>query len=118
MVAEVVDLTSGDIPGELFCIQAMFPDDQYDHMNPLLAHKAVSDPDTLYYHQAMKEPDRERFKEGMKKEIDDQFANGNFTVVHRSEVPPDQTVLPAVWQMKRKRDVRTGDQKVQGETQH
>ena len=109
MVAEVEHLTSGDIPGELFCLQAMFPDDQYDHVNPLLAHKAVSDPDTLYYHQAMKEPDRARFEEGMKKEIDDQFANGNFTVVHRSEVPPDQTVLPAVWQMKRKRDVRTGE---------
>jgi hypothetical protein len=39
IVAEVENLTSGDIPGELFCLQAMFPaDDQYDHVNPLLAH--------------------------------------------------------------------------------
>ncbi len=69
----------------------------------------MSDPDTPYYRQAMKEPDRARFEKGMKKEIDNQFANGNFTVVHRSEVPPDQTVLPTVWQMKRKQDVRTGE---------
>jgi hypothetical protein len=109
MVAEVGHLTSGDVPGEIFCLQAMFHDNRHDHENPLLVHKAVSDPDTLYYHQAMKEPDKEKFEEGMKKEIDDQFANGNFTVVHKSEVPSDQTVLPAVWQMRRKRDVRTGE---------
>jgi hypothetical protein len=108
MVAEVVRLTSGDVTGEVFCLQAMFPDDQHVHDDPLLALKAVSDPDTLYYHQAMKEPDREEFEKGMTKEIDDQFANGNFTVVHKSKVPEDQTVLPAVWQMRRKRDARTG----------
>lgn len=108
MVAEVEHLTSGDVKGEIFCLQSMFPDDQYAHDDPLLAYKAVSDPDTLYYHQAMREPDKNEFLEGMKKEIDDQFANGNFTVVHKSKVPKGQIVLPAVWQMRRKRDVRTG----------
>jgi hypothetical protein len=44
----------------------------------------------------------------MLKEITDQFENGNFTVIHKSQVPEGQIVLPAVWQMRRKRDVRTG----------
>ena len=35
------------------------------------------------------------------------FENGNFTVVHRSQVPDAHTILPAVWQMKRERDART-----------
>jgi hypothetical protein len=86
----------------------MFPDDEHEHDDPLLAYKAVSDPDTLYYHQAIKEPDRELFEKGMEKEIHDQFENGNFTIIHKSKVPQGETVLPAVWQMKRKRDAKTG----------
>jgi hypothetical protein len=111
MIAEVQDLTSGDVPGTIFCFQAMFPDDIYDHDNHLLAYKAVSDPDTLYYHQAIKEHDRKKFVEGMTKEINDQFANGNFTVIHKSKVPKDQIVLPTVWQMRRKRGAKAGEVK-------
>ena len=111
MYAEDEDLTSGDVPGEIFCLQAIFSDDLLDHQDPLLAYKAVSDPDTLYYHQAIKEHDREKFEEGMSKEINDQFENRNFTVIHKSRVPKDQVVLPAVWQMRRKRDARTGQVK-------
>jgi hypothetical protein len=77
--------------------------------DPLIAYKAVSDPDMLYYyHQAMNEKDRERFQESMLKEMTDQFDNGNFTVIHKSEVPKGQTIFPAVWQMRRKRDAKDG----------
>jgi hypothetical protein len=109
MMAELSPLTADDIEGELFCYAAMFPDDDdRDHDDPLLAYKAVSDPDTLYFHEAMKEKDRAKFLEGMSKELQDQFENGNFTVIPRSEVPQGEVVLPAVWQLKRKRDVKTG----------
>ena len=108
MIAEVEQATKDDVIGEIFSFQAMFPDDAHERDDPLLAYKAVSDPDTLYYHQAIKEPDRELFEKGMEKEIHDQFENGNFTIIHRSEVPQGETVLPAVWQMKRKRDAKTG----------
>ena len=109
MKAEIAELTSHDVEGEIFCYVTMFPDDdRTDYDDPLLAYKAVSDPDTLYYHQAMREDDREEFKSSMLKEVTDQFENGNFTVVHRSEVPSHQTVLPAVWQMRRKRDAKSG----------
>ena len=44
----------------------------------------------------------------MLKELTDQFENGNFTVIHKDKVPKGSTILPAVWQMKRKRDAKTG----------
>jgi hypothetical protein len=109
MCTEISEATRGDVEGEIYCYVAMFPnDDRWSYRDPLLAYKAVSDPDTLYYHQAMKEEDREKFQESMAKEVTDQFNNGNFTVIPRSEVPKGQTILPAVWQMRRKRDAKDG----------
>jgi hypothetical protein len=67
----------------------------------------TSDPDTMYHHQAMKQPDAEEFWKAMKKEWNDQLQNGNFTLIHRSRVLEGATILPAVWQMKRKRDIKT-----------
>ena len=104
---EMTTLTEEDIPGEILCLEAMFPDHQQQHMmmrldnDPLYAYKATSDPDTMYMHQAMKEPDKDKFKEAMVKEVKDQMENGNFSIVHRSEVPKGKFILPAVWQMKR-----------------
>ena len=108
MMAELSQATSGDVEGEIFCLQAMFPT-YADETGPDPLHilKATTDPDTMYLHQAMKEPDAEEFKKAMQKEWDDQLSNGNFTIHHRSEVPEGATVLPAVWQMKRKRDIKT-----------
>jgi hypothetical protein len=45
----------------------------------------------------------------MEKEIKDQFENGNFTVIRKTEVLDGHTILPAVWQMRRKRDAKTGE---------
>jgi hypothetical protein len=43
--------------------RTIFPDkDAFNDVNPLLAYKAVSNPDTLYYHQAMKEHDSKEFR--------------------------------------------------------
>jgi hypothetical protein len=55
----------------------------------------------------MQELDKKQFVKAMKKEAQDQFENGNFTVMHKSKLPKGATVLPAVWQMKRKRDTKT-----------
>jgi hypothetical protein len=75
----------------------MFPNnDRWSCRDPLLAYRAVSDPDTLYYHQAMEGEDSDKFQESMAKEVTNQFNNGNFTVIPRSEVPKGQTILPAV----------------------
>ena len=94
-----------DIPGEIFACQALYPD--VDIPDNILAMKASADPDTMYMHQAMKEKDRAEFLKAMWKEWEDQIGNGNFTIIHRSKLPEGATLLPAVWQMKRKRDIRT-----------
>ena len=73
----------------------------------LVAQKASTDPDTMYRHEAMKEPDYVEFLKAMEKEVQDQMGNGNFRLVKRSSVPKTATLLPAVWQMRRKRDIRT-----------
>ncbi len=91
MCTEISKGTRGDVEGEIYCYVAMFPsDNRWSYRDPLLAYKAVSDPDTFYYHQAMKEDDRDKFQENMAKEVTDQFNNGNFTVTPKSEVQRDK----------------------------
>ena len=43
----------------------------------------------------------------MSKEVEDQTKNGNFSIVDRKSVPKGRTILNAVWQMRRKRDIKT-----------
>jgi len=62
----------------------------------------------MYHHQAMRQPDAAAFRKAMDTEIKDQMNNGNFTVMRRSKIPEDAAILPTVWQMKRKRDIKTG----------
>jgi hypothetical protein len=107
MMAEVINQ---EIDGELFSFQAMFSqDDSLTQDHGLLAYKAKADPDTLYLHQALKEPDREKFIEAMEKEIAQQVQRGVYSIIKRSKVPQGAMILPAVWALRRKRDVRTGD---------
>ena len=58
MMVELTNATESDIPGEIFCLQAMFTNytGTFD-IDPLMAYKATSDSDTMYMHQAMKQPD-------------------------------------------------------------
>ena len=75
--------------------------------DPLWMYKAVTDPDTMYHHKAMRELDAQQFKQAIQKEWDDQLQNGNFTLIKKVEVPEGATILPAVWQMRQKRNIRT-----------
>jgi hypothetical protein len=45
--------------------------------------------------------------EAMRKEVKDQSENRNFSIVKRLTVPEGVIMLPTVWQMKRKRDIKT-----------
>ena len=94
---------------EIFAFEALVPHGQreVDECELPLALKAVADPDTMCWHQAMREPDSERFREAMVRKITDQRQNGNFTVVKRSNIPAGHKIFPAVWQMRRKRDIKT-----------
>jgi Reverse transcriptase (RNA-dependent DNA polymerase) len=98
---------SRQIEGEIFCLEAMFPDARIEQANPLLAFKSTVDPDTMYMYEAMRQPDRQQFKDAMVKEVSDQMANGNFSIVQHTSVPEGDPIMPTVWQMKRKRDILT-----------
>ena len=109
MNAEITSDTAGQ--GEIFSLEALFPMmDASDHkQDPLYAYKvAASDPDTMYHHEAMNKPDRDQFLKAMAKEVEDQWQNGNFSLVKRCDVPKGKPILPTVWQMKQKRDIMTG----------
>ena len=95
-----------DIPGEIFCQETITSGNDHELNNPL-AYKASTDPDTMYLHQDLKQPDKLKFVEAMDKEVKDQMSNKNFTIVHKSKVPKDKSILPAVCQMKRKRDIKS-----------
>ena len=97
--------THRDNEGELLSFTALTYEST-EECNPLLAYKAVN-PDILRLHEAMKEKDKREFKTAMEKEVNDQIANGNFTVIPRSEVPKGFHVFPGVWTLVRKRDIQT-----------
>ena len=102
--------TSNDVEGEILSFQALFPDGHVQmemETNPLLAYKAHADPDTMYLHEALREDDKEQFIQAMKKEVQDQIANKNFTIIHKDKVPKGEHILPMVWQMRRKRDIKS-----------
>jgi hypothetical protein len=58
MEAELSKAIVGDIKGELFALQAMFPAYAgFPEQNLILAYKTTADPDTMYHHQTMRQPD-------------------------------------------------------------
>ena len=75
-------------------------------MNPI-AFQDTSDPDTMYWGQAMKEPYERKFQEAAIKDFNDHSDRGHWEMIERKDVPEDKKVIPAVWSMKRKRDIKT-----------
>ena len=78
-----------------------------DDMEDPIAFLASSSADTMYFHQAMKEPDAQQFRKAIVKEINAHIDGNHWELVPRSEVPEGARILPAVWSMKRKRDIKT-----------
>ena len=63
--------------------------------------------DTMYYHEAMCQDDRNKFVEAIAKEFNAHIENKHWSLIDKSEVPQETTVIPSVWSMKRKRDIST-----------
>ena len=95
---------SNTVPYE---VMASFID--YENVDDTIAYAASKDPDTMYLHEAMRQPDKPQFLKAMQKEVDGQIANGNFALVHIEDVPKEASILPAVWAMRRKRRIDTGE---------
>jgi Reverse transcriptase (RNA-dependent DNA polymerase)/GAG-pre-integrase domain len=101
--AYACELQQSEVPYEIFA--SICENDE----RGWVAYAASKDPDTMYLHQAMQQPDKDQFLEAMVKEVEGQMSNGNFAIVHIDEVPQGATILPAVWAMRRKRRIGTGE---------
>jgi hypothetical protein len=97
MLAERSALTMQNIEGEIFCLQALYPECTSPEKDLFYVYKATADPDAMYMHQAMKEPESDKFIQAMEKEWNDQYENGNFTIMLRSQIPKDKMILSTVW---------------------
>jgi hypothetical protein len=102
-------LTSSYVAHEALAQDLYVEEDKLAEMDDpiLFAMKASNDPDTLYHHQAMREPDAKQFKEAMVKEVNDHTKRGHWEPMEKKSVPEGETILPAVWAMKRKRRIAT-----------
>lgn len=78
-----------------------------DAMDNPIAFLAQTDADTMYFDQAMQAPDRKEFIKAAIKEVNDHIDRKHWELIPRKEVPKDVKILPAVWSMKRKRDIKT-----------
>ena len=94
--------------GEIFAYETMYPQGSglACLQHPLLTYKASTNPDTMYMHEAIREPDKVKFLKAMEKEVEDQMKNGNYSIVNKNDIPKSSTILPTVWQMKQKRDIK------------
>ena len=81
--------------------------DDFDIPTHSMAYLAKNSADTMYFDQTISQPDRNQFIQAIVKEVNDHIDHKHWRLIHISEVPEDQKVLPSVWSMKRKRDIKT-----------
>jgi len=87
-----------------------FHEDDYllqDAMDHPIAFMTHTDGDTMYFDEAMRAPDRSEFVKACIKEMNDHIERKHWELVPRNKVPKGVKILPAVWSMKRKRDIKT-----------
>ena len=94
-------------------------DDYYDamHEEDYLLQEQMRNPvsflasktgGTMYYDQAMRQPDAEQFSEAAVKEVNSHTDCKHWEIISRDQVPHGHDIIPAVWSMRRKRDISTG----------
>jgi hypothetical protein len=79
---------------------------QIDTDHPLV-YASSADPDVMYLNEAMAAPHKKEFVRAMMKELKSHTDKENWLVMDRKDVPSGHKVLPAVWAMRRKRDIAT-----------
>ena len=71
-----------------------------------MSFKSTLYPETMYMYQAMKEEYKGEFKKSMQKDWGSKIKNGNFSIIKRYKVPKVATILPVVWKMRHKQDIK------------
>ena len=92
-------------PIRTFSLESLFPDPEEEHT--LLDYTAYDDPDTMYMQKSTKEPDAGEFKKAMRGEMDAQIEGKVLELTQINYVRKNATLLPSMWQMKRKRHIKT-----------
>jgi hypothetical protein len=64
--------------------------------------------DIMYLHQALRQPDAREFVEAVIKEVNGHIDNDHWKLIPSTKVPEGTEVIPLVWAMQRKQDLRTG----------
>ena len=78
--------------------------------NPMAFHAEMMG-DIMYYHQAIKQPDAQEFVKAVVNEVEAHVRNKHWELVRRDQVPSDTDILPAIWAMRRKRNLTTNEVK-------
>ena len=73
--------------------------------NPVM-FMAAGNKDTMYFDQAMREPDANKFIKATIKEVNDHIEHKHWELILHEHIPKGVTILPLVWSMKRKRDIK------------
>ncbi len=71
------------------------------------SHMTKTDADTMYFDEAMRAPDAAEFTEACIKEVNDHVERKHWCMIRREDAPQGTNILPSVWSMKRKRDIKT-----------
>jgi Reverse transcriptase (RNA-dependent DNA polymerase) len=88
-------------------VALLLQEESINEVERTMALAASTDPDILYLNEALQAEDKVEFIRAMHKEVQAHVDNKNWVVVKRSTIPKDRKVLPAVWAMRRKRDIAT-----------
>ncbi len=80
-----------------------------DCMSHPIAFHAEMMGDIMYLNQALRQPDANQFVEAIIAEVNGHVDNKHWQLTKRSEVPPNNDVLPSVWSMRHKRDITTNE---------
>lgn len=60
----------------------------------------------MYYNKAIREPNRDQFITAIRNKWLNQYKHRNLLIVPRQKLPKGAIVLPSVWAMQHKRDIK------------
>lgn len=88
----------------------IIPEDAWYTLMASNAFVASTDPDVMYLDEALKASDAAEFIKAMRKEVKWHIDNRDWVIVDQADIPDipvGKSIVPAVWAMRRKRDIST-----------
>ena len=76
-------------------------------MEDPIAYKASTNSEVMYFHQAMQVPGKDTFMQAAINKINAHIEGKHWEIIKKEDVPEDTKVIDSVWDMQRKRDIKT-----------